>query len=415
MPSSPEMSCASTKFLDLPVEMIAKILGFTIIAATPGSVNRTPWELGTVCKRLRLIAISLHALWSHIRIADIQNHSVEALETQLDRTGAAPSEFSSRTTQRWIGSQRRVTCSHRWTALTLHVGVWLLPHLAFIPGHIPQLQYLSFDINTPSRTHITVDLFSQAPALHHVSLPDHQRLKIPLPFLQLTYLSAVWDPMFHTEILSQMKNLQEATFHSLRGVQAYSSCSRICLPELHTLSGAPMVFFSRASLPRLRDLTITHALNARHFVDFSSGPAHNALKILRVTCGGLGVGASLNQILQCSPEVDTLSLCINQDDPDLLDRLGATMRHPAIRPWLGPSIAHLILHIEPPSETAPLMQGLLFQRNLIAMVESRMHVLPGACCVRLCSLKMRVKTLTPNTRMRLAALVVERDLDLSFF
>ncbi|KAJ7460297.1 hypothetical protein FB451DRAFT_1270929 [Mycena latifolia] len=230
----------------------------------------SPWVFGQVCGQWRALALSLPNLWTQITLASRSTpRKIAMLETQLARSANAPLDVVIRVT----GALRDycfapfldtlVGQCARWRRVQLEFDSTLKFQLGAL-GPMPLLEELVVGTHVHLETY---DFLEDARSLRKIVLSDGDASfirYIPLPWAQLTSYKVV---------------CADASIH-FRNLAACASTLVECDIDFYYSQPLPR-HGGTLTLPRLRRLTITHAL----FLDRLVAPALRDLYISRDTDG----------------------------------------------------------------------------------------------------------------------------------
>ncbi|KAJ7716223.1 hypothetical protein DFH07DRAFT_704892, partial [Mycena maculata] len=263
-----------------------------------GEGAHNPLLLAGVCRSWRDICLSLHSLWSSLRIYP-QDHSHSSLISLLGRwLPRAGSHLLDLELFRLSASTSAILSSlsaysPRWRSLHLTMQTpSSLPEDRHIKGRIPHLSKLDLDVLEPYLGR-PVTMFSHAPKLREVRLSAYSARPewITLPWIQLTQLEfgcslsgclRVLAQTPHLEVLMVFITLMDrdppppipqtlAHLRTLRYPRAHHGMllDYLTLPALRTLE---LKCLEKEGCPRMRSLGVRSSWSLRsiHLVDMTS-------------------------------------------------------------------------------------------------------------------------------------------------
>ncbi|KAJ7277982.1 hypothetical protein C8J57DRAFT_1126537, partial [Mycena rebaudengoi] len=241
-----------------PYDVLSEIFSWTLPSPAGGKfystdISLSPWLLSYVCRRWRNLVVSLPALWSNIRIENIDIPLLPLLNLQLDRSASCPLtlKFSSSDIEAF---DLILDHADRLYTVDLWLSDWMMPLLDLkATGRLPLLRSLRFSMSSPL---LTCRAFEVAPRLSQVyAYFDNPTL--PVPYAQLTRLRH-GTPQGLPLVIAPLKlahNLVELTLVNndtpSHDVQGTIELSRLCLLRIYRGS-----FLDQMVLPALENICI---------------------------------------------------------------------------------------------------------------------------------------------------------------
>ncbi|KAJ7093273.1 hypothetical protein B0H15DRAFT_831872, partial [Mycena belliarum] len=341
--------------------------------------ERSPWVLGRVCSRWRLICRSLPKIWVHLDhklpLKMLEVHLARSLPHLLTVEIGFPDTPSLRLL---------LASSKRWETADVD-----MPWLPFIEDMLhahwqfPALRRLKY--NDKSGQH-ALKAFSIAPALRDVVLSGNASLE--LPWAQLERLSMKFSATIGLAELRTAKNLVELTI--MGRPYPVEPCADLELPHLRTLLIKDGKFLPSLVLPALEDLYIS--------VDISSVPAfieRSGCPLTRFTTDVQCKSGDVLAILERAPGL--VDACISglQDAHHLLTQLTVPRDLCTYERPVAPALRALVLSNIRDAATCA---------QVVAMMESRRA--SAACStLSLCVLDFLVQWgINPESLQTLAVL-----------
>ncbi|KAF8799145.1 hypothetical protein BYT27DRAFT_7176631 [Phlegmacium glaucopus] len=330
-PRSLSQHNASLPINQLPIELLCDIFSkfleddrehpdYTSASAPLVSfyTRADPTILGQVCSWWRRVALSTHALWANIFIAEPHKAQVSRVRMWLERAGSNPLNLAIKET-RPKGKYDAGALYELLSSFTRQLALWRtidfslpvealqwLTNITNNPSKCRNLEsaslYFRTDGRHPSSTKSSIDAVWKAlhssPTLYRVNWWGLYRGEMPshAPWSQLSnvHLRSKFTVESLLDVLSLCPHIQQVYISCLSLPSHHDSPksdNHLVLQKLHTLVLEAQIgtgpLFQRLTLPALRSLSIQHQyldnILSRDFVDFQACLVRSSCPLERFT------------------------------------------------------------------------------------------------------------------------------------
>ncbi|KAJ7716217.1 hypothetical protein DFH07DRAFT_1068411 [Mycena maculata] len=236
--------------LTLPPEVTAHIFSYYVDnphIGYPGGDDPGdgPLPLASVCRSWRNICLSLHSLWSSLRVYPLdhsQSHLIRLLQCWLPRAGNHPVDLAifrpltSASAFDLLSSISQFSPQWRTLRLTL-LAPWSFPNER-LQGRLPRLSKLIINVLADRGVDPgwTITAFSDAPSLREVRLYGASLRCITLPWIQLTHLECKMESSDCVRILQRTPQLEVLNVLNVYfDNDSDPNTGAVALTHLHTL------------------------------------------------------------------------------------------------------------------------------------------------------------------------------------
>uniref|UniRef100_A0A0W0FUY5 Uncharacterized protein n=1 Tax=Moniliophthora roreri TaxID=221103 RepID=A0A0W0FUY5_MONRR len=252
--------------------------------------TRSPWNLGQVCRRWRMVVLSCSSLWSYVGVSMSSCEKLSRLALQLERSGSHPLTVALQAKKNVFTPAEKqlldILCSHsnRWKTLRIHFHHGIMHNFQvispMIKGRLPVLCQLSLVLDFQSQNDApedaVIDAFEIAPQLCDVVIAKcTNRLAriLRLPWHQITRYRGFTNRGSSShrvvivnddcQFLVQMPSVR--AIYESRPINRVAAFPQLHLPSVHTFGIAIRShsrlesinsFFDHLSLPNMCDFRL---------------------------------------------------------------------------------------------------------------------------------------------------------------
>ncbi|KAF5346502.1 hypothetical protein D9756_010102 [Leucocoprinus leucothites] len=362
------------------------------------------WPLGLVCRRWRMLALSLPHLWNHLPILRITKKTVrsagfiEKWKLFVDRSGNLPLRLHLSfdispydiSKSPYLALSPFFACSQRWEHVTISNIMVMQTQLQFqaVRGKLGLLHSLTFNFAETTfdvTDNNTFNIFEFAPNLTTILLhsPSHRHWKSRLlfPWRQLTTYKEAGIDMGTFPIVLGLSPHLEALHYQGRNFICHSThpIYHIYLRHLFVDTGSLRVFFEqleRLTIPSLETLSVIVRDNQP--VTFSTSAVTHflirsgcSLRKLVVSLGHEAIQHDLLNLFLLTPDLEFLELG-SCHTPFLQDMVLQRLVYDKYSPTLLPRLRSLTLNYceDPERDDIALVSNIVSSRQETAISDS---------------------------------------------